>query len=90
MTKGDFMTKVIDLEATVFTLVQQYPELKEILLNLGFSEIVNPIMFNTMGKIMTLKKGSKVKKIPLDQIIKTLEEKGFEVIQRVQGKERHC
>lgn len=74
------MTKVIDLEATVFTLVQQYPELKEILLNLGFSEIVNPIMFNTMGKIMTLKKGSKVKKIPLDQIIKTLEEKGFEVI----------
>lgn len=56
------MTKVIDLEATVFTLVQQYPELKEILLNLGFSEIVNPIMFNTMGKIMTLKKGSKVKK----------------------------
>ena len=74
------MTKVIDLETTVFTLVQQYPELKEILLNLGFSEIVNPIMFNTMGKIMTLKKGSKVKKIPLDQIIKTLEEKGFEVI----------
>ncbi len=39
MTKGDFMTKVIDLEATVFTLVQQYPELKEILLNLSLIHI---------------------------------------------------
>ena len=45
--------------------------------SLGFDSIVNPIMLNTVGKVMTIKKGAQMKKIDLDEIIAKFKEYNF-------------
>ncbi|MDD5922100.1 MAG: DUF1858 domain-containing protein, partial [Eubacteriales bacterium] len=40
------MGKKIDLSKPVHDLVKEYPELKNILKNLGFQEITKPAMLN--------------------------------------------
>lgn len=72
--------KKIDLNKTVYELVEEYPEIKNILKALGFKEIINPVSLEVMGRVMTIPKGAKVKNIALDDVIKTLEENGFTVI----------
>ena len=73
------MSKVIDLNKTVFELITEYPEMKDIMIELGFQEITNPTTLKTMGKIITIPKGAKIKKIPMDKIISSFTSKGFEV-----------
>ena len=72
--------KQIDLNKTVYDLVKEYPEIKDILSSLGFKDITNPVAIEVMGRVMTIPKGAKVKNISLDSIIKTFEENGFEVM----------
>lgn len=62
------MRKSINADWTVSKIVSTVPEAKEILKNLGFNDITNPIMLNTAGKIMTLRKGALMKKIDLNKI----------------------
>ena len=72
--------KTIDLSKSVYDIVNANPEVKDIMCDLGFTEIVKPIMLNTMGKMMTIPKGARVKEIPLSTIIDAFELSGFEVI----------
>lgn len=55
----------ININETVYSLVTKYPNIKEVMVTLGFSQITNPISLQTIGKIMTLKKGAKVKQIDI-------------------------
>lgn len=71
------MAKVIDLNKTVAELVGEYPEIKEIMKELGFTEIVNPMALKVMGKVMTIPKGAMVKGIDLDTIRAKFRENGF-------------
>ncbi|HEY8390991.1 MAG TPA: DUF1858 domain-containing protein [Clostridia bacterium] len=71
--------KVIDLNESVFSLCKKDNNLKNILYDLGFKDIINPAMLNTAGRFMTLKKGSKLKHIALSKIVFTLEELGYKV-----------
>lgn len=70
----------IDLNQPVFELVQNNPELKDILIDLGFKPLGNPAMLNTLGKVTSLKAGSKMIKIPLETIKHTLECHGYDTI----------
>lgn len=70
----------IDLNQPVFELVQNNPELKDILIDLGFKPLGNPAMLNTVGKVTSLKAGSKMIKIPLETIKPTLECHGYDTI----------
>ncbi|MGT2681573.1 DUF1858 domain-containing protein [Streptococcus porci] len=70
----------IDLNQPVFELVQNNPELKDILIDLGFKPLGNPAMLNTVGKVTSLKAGSKMIKIPLETIKYTLECHGYDTI----------
>ncbi len=74
------MSKRIDLNKTIYELCQEYPELIDILAKLGFNEITKKAMRVSVGKIMTLSKGSKMKNIPISKIISSLEENGFELV----------
>lgn len=74
------MAKRIDLNKTVYELTKDYPELIDIMAALGFKEVTKKAMLNSMGKIMTLPKGLKIKNIPMDKIISALKENGFEVV----------
>ena len=73
------MDKILDLDKSVASLVKEYPEVADIMANLGFTEIKNPAMLASVGRIMNLKKGSQMKKIPLEEIVRAFREKGFEI-----------
>ena len=67
----------IYLEDSVYTTLQNHPEVKDLLIELGFTALSQPQMVQTVGRITSLKKGSKIAKIPLDTIIRQLELNGY-------------
>lgn len=75
------MSKVLDLSKNLYTLCNEYPEVKDIMASLGFTEIKNlqPSIRWVMGKIMSIPKGAGVKGIPLETIIKAFSDAGFTV-----------
>ena len=73
------MEKILDLDKSVASLVKEYPEVADIMAELGFTEIKNPAMLASVGRIMNLKKGSQMKKIPMEEIVRAFREKGFEI-----------
>ena len=70
----------IDFSKSLYELVSQYPEMKEIMLGIGFNEITKPGMLQTAGRYMTIPKGAKMKKISLATIIQAFEEAGFQIV----------
>ena len=69
--------KVLDLNKTVYDLTQEYPEVKDIMAELGFQDITKPMALNLMGRVMTIPKGSQIKGISMERIVKAFEEHGF-------------
>ena len=74
------MEKILDLNKSVAALVKEYPEVSDIMFSLGFTEVKKPAMLNSVGRIMNLKKGSQMKKIPMEEIVRAFREEGFTVI----------
>ncbi len=73
------MNKKIDLNKSVFELSQEYPELIEIMAGLGFTEIKKKPVLHSVGKIMTIPKGAKMKNISITDVVATLMNNGFEI-----------
>ena len=73
------MNKLIDLNQSVADLVSQYPELQEIMADLGFQDIMKPLALSTVGRVMTIPKGAAIKDIPLATVIAELEKRGFQI-----------
>ena len=73
--------KRITLNESIYELVTRYPEMKAILFELGFEDIVKPGMIQIVGKFMNLKKGSALKKIDKSTIIGKLEAGGFKIVE---------
>lgn len=72
--------KILDLNKSVYDLCREYPELPEILHDLGFVDIAKPGMLSTVGRFMTIKKGAVMKKISMETIKDTLSKNGYDVI----------
>ena len=73
--------KQIDLSKSVYELVSEYPELADIMASLGFTEITKKLVLNSVGRMTTIPKGAKMKGIPMERILETFKEHGFEVAQ---------
>ena len=71
------MEKKLDLSKSVYDLVKEYPEVTEIMKSLGFSEITNKVMLNSVGKIMTIPKGAKMKGVSMMDIVGAFMKAGF-------------
>jgi len=67
----------ISVNEPIKNLIDKHPQIKEIMLSLGFKHIVDPLMLNTVGRIMTIKLGSKKQKLDLEVIKTKFLEKGF-------------
>ncbi len=78
--KGTAMSKIINLNKTIYDIAGEYPEIVEILAELGFSDIEKPGMLQTAGRFMTLPKGAALKKISLEHMKEILEEKGYHIV----------
>ena len=73
------MAKVIEFSNNIRSLLTAYPELREILQNAGFRELVSDQSVKLMGEIMTIPRAANVKNIDMGELKKTLESKGFTV-----------
>ena len=62
------MEKRINGRASIFELVEEYPEIRDIMLSLGFSEIKKDAVLKSVGRVMNLEKGSRMKGIPMEKI----------------------
>ena len=71
------MEKKLDLSKSVYDLVKEYPEVIDIMKSLGFSEITNKVMLNSVGKIMTIPKGAKMKGVSMIDIVSAFMKAGF-------------
>ncbi len=72
------MAKIIDLTKSVNEICKQYPEMMDIMKELGFSAL-SPAMLSTAGRFMTIPKGADMMKLDLDTIKEELKRRGFEV-----------
>ncbi|WP_077390528.1 DUF438 domain-containing protein [Mobilibacterium timonense] len=74
------MAKKIDLNKTVYELVNEYPELVDIMAGLGFTEITKKPVLNSVGKMMTIPKGAKMKGISMMDVVTAFISNGFELV----------
>ena len=73
------MANVVDLKKTVFEVVQEHPEVADILVGVGLTAIKDPGVLEGHGKETTIPKGVSKKGLPLEVVIKALEAAGFQV-----------
>ena len=52
----------------------------DVLVELGFTPLANPVMRNTVGRVVSIKKGAGMNGIDLNKIKQTLELNGYEVV----------
>ena len=72
------MDNVIDVSIPVAQVIDQHPEVLDLLVKLGFKPLANPIMRNTVGRKVSLKQG--LEGTPMEKIVRTLEANGYEVV----------
>ncbi|MBS3938269.1 MAG: DUF1858 domain-containing protein [Peptococcaceae bacterium] len=72
--------KQVSAKDSIYKLAFDYPEIVVIMVELGFRDITLPGMLQTVGRVMTLEKGSKVKGVPMSRIKEVLREHGFELV----------
>ena len=73
--------KEIDLSKSVYELTETYPELIDILKEMGFLGVGNPIARKTLGRVTTIPQGCQKQGKDLAEVVKRLEEKGFKARQ---------
>jgi len=71
--------KTIDLSKTVYELCTEDPRIIGIMKELGFEQITKQGMLQSAGRIMTIPKGARMRKIDLDEIVETFERHGYNV-----------
>lgn len=73
------MEKIIDLNKSVYELSKEYPEVVDIMKELGFNQIASPGMITTVGRFMTISKGAASKGIDLEKVKEAFLSRGFSV-----------
>lgn len=76
------MNKFININESVYNICKNHSEIKDILYDLGFEAIKNPIMFNTVARKISIKKALEIKKVSEDKLIEKFRENGFDVDNR--------
>jgi len=77
--KGGLRLKILDLSKTVYQLSKDDEEFIKHMEILGFDGIVSKTSLQTVGRIMTIKKGAKVKGIDLDEVCLYFKKHGYTI-----------
>jgi len=75
------LTKVLDLNRTILELTTTYPELINVLKEVGFEKITDPRMMQTAGRIMTIPKGCRMRKISIETVKQACIDHGFTIME---------
>lgn len=73
------MNRTLSMNEPVAQLVERYPEVKDIMVELGFRDIALPGMLQTAGRFVTLSKGIKLKRMNEETVRETFARKGFTI-----------
>ncbi len=76
------MPKIIDFSQPITRVILEFPEVKDILYQLGFDMINNAVARATIGKITSINKASRIKKIPIETIAKAFVDHGFQIVNK--------
>ena len=71
----------IDLDMPVNQVIEENPEVLDLLIELGFTPLKNKFMRMTVGSKVSLNKGLRITGISKDKLISTLQCNGYEVIE---------
>jgi len=69
----------INIDTSIYNLTKQYPIIKEIMYELGFEDILKPGLLQSVGRLMTIKKGCSMKNIELEHVEKVFMANGFKI-----------
>ena len=69
----------IDFNKSIYELCKEDPKIIEIMMSLGFTDITKPAMLNTVGKMMTITKGARMKNMDITTIKKRFIEQGYTI-----------
>lgn len=75
------MAKVIDFSKTIYELTKADPEIIGILKGIGFEQITNSTMINTVGRLMNIHKGAAMKGIEINRIKEVFSARGYQIIE---------
>lgn len=73
------MNNRISLNASVNAVLKEHPELLDILIDLGFTPLSNPMMRQTLGHITSLKQGCHMIHLSIETLRQTLINHGYEI-----------
>ena len=71
--------KTVTLSRSVYDICTKYPDIKEMMISLGFTDLGKPGMLKTAGRFMTIPKGAKMKGIDLEIIKQNIRDLGYGV-----------
>lgn len=67
----------ITKEDTIYTICTEYPQVIDILYNFGFTQIKQPMMIQTVGRYMSLKKGCDMRGFDYEELVSILRSQGL-------------
>lgn len=62
-------------------MIQEYPEVADILAETGLKDVKNPAVLETVAKQLTIPQGTKQRGFATGAVIKALKDHGFEVLE---------
>lgn len=71
------MDNWIDLSLPVASTLKAHPEVKELLIGLGFKPLGNPVMLKTVGAVTSLESGASLIGLDLQVLIQELHHNGY-------------
>ncbi len=74
--------KKINPNTSIYELTKEFPELIEILKDMGFIGVINPIIRKTMGRKTTLLEGIKKQGKDSEEVFNKLRDKDFEILDK--------
>ena len=75
--------KMISVDEKIINVTDEYPEIIDILVDMGFIHLKNPVMRASVGKVITLRKAAKNHDLKLSEIQKILNEHGFDILEEI-------
>jgi hypothetical protein len=80
MTQGGInVKKVVNSNASIYEILKTYPELVELFSKIGFNELTNQSIINTLGRVLTIPTYAKDKSIDMDMISKTFADNNYDL-----------
>lgn len=76
----------IDLNIPVAEVLDQHPEVLDLLVELGFTPLANPLMRQTLGRTVSIAQGAKMKGIDLNRIVDCLKWNGYDIEGEADGR----